>query len=122
MLLVLVACDAGTEAVTGTVSKLDRMALPPSAVVTVELQDTSLADAPATVLSTDVIELDGNQLPVPYSLEYNPDDIDERNPYLVRAKIEDGGQLLYTTDTAYPVITRGNPTEDVEIIVVRVGG
>ena len=34
----------------------------------------------------------------------------------------DDGQLLSITDTAYPVITHGNPTEDVEVIVVPVGG
>ena len=41
---------------------------------------------------------------------------------MVFARIEDDGQLLSITATAYPVITRGNPTEDVEVIVVPVGG
>ena len=84
-------------------------------------QDTSLADAPATTLSTDVVDLNGNQLPVQYELQYNEDDIDDRNTYTVFARIEAGGSLLYITDTAYPVITRGNPTEDVMVEVVPTG-
>ncbi len=122
LLVSVAACDGANEEVSGSVAKLDRMALSQSAVVTVELRDTSLADAPAETLSTDVIELGGNQLPVPYLLSYDPSDIDERHTYTVFSRIEDGGQLLYITDTAYPVITRGNPTEDVEVVVVRVGG
>ena len=120
--LLLTGCAVAGDAVTGTVNKLDRSALPESAVVTVELRDVSLADAPATTLSTDIIELGGDQLPVPYTLEYDQDEIDERNNYTVFARIDDGGDLLYITDTAYPVITRGNPTEDVEVFVVPVGG
>ena len=75
----------------------------------------------AEPFATDVIELDGAQLPVPYELEYDEDEIDDRKTYSVFAKIEAGGGLLYITDTAYPVITRGNPTEDVMVEVVPTG-
>jgi putative lipoprotein len=119
--IVLTACSGGDSTVTGEVWKKDQKALPPNAVVTVELQDTSLADAPATTLSTDVVDPNGNQLPVQYELQYNEDDIDDRNTYTVFAKIEAGGSLLYITDTAYPVITRGNPIEDVMVEVVPTG-
>jgi putative lipoprotein len=107
--------------VTGEVTKLDRMALPPNAVVNVELRDVSLADAPARTISTDIIEPDGDQLPVPYEQPYDEDEIDERNAYTVFVRIEADGQLLYITDTAYPVITGGNPTEDVVVTVAPVG-
>lgn len=37
----------------------------------------------------------------------------------MRVRIEDGaGNLLFINDTSVPVITRGNPTQDVEVIVV----
>ena len=45
----------------------------------------------------------------------------ETNTYTVFAKIEVDGTLIYITDTAYPVITRGAPTDDVEVLVVPVG-
>jgi putative lipoprotein len=120
-LLSATACSGSDAQVTGTVNKLDRSALAPNAVVTVELRDTSLADAPAVTLATDVIELGGDQLPVPYTLSYDEDEIDDRNTYTVFVKIEAEGQLLYITDTAYPVITRDAPTEDVEVFVVQAG-
>lgn len=107
----------GAAAVTGTVGKLDRSALPPTAVVTVRLQDTSRADAPAVNIAEQVIPLNGQQLPVPFTLSYDPAKIDQRFTYTVRATIEDGGRLLYTSTQAYPVITRGAPTNGVEIMV-----
>jgi putative lipoprotein len=121
LLLVVAACSSSSSEVTGTVTKLDRKALPENAVVSVELRDTSLQDVAAKTISTDVIELDGNQLPVPYVLEYDEDEINEGNTYTVFVRIEAEGTLLYITDTAYPVITRGAPTTDVEVIVVPVG-
>ena len=120
-ILALTACSGGTSIVTGEVTKRDRSALPPDAVVSVALRDVSLADAPAKTLSTDVIELDGSQLPVPYELPYDPDDIDERRTYTVFVRIETSGSLIYISDTAYPVITNGAPTEDVEVVVVPTG-
>ncbi|MEN8233706.1 MAG: YbaY family lipoprotein [Actinomycetota bacterium] len=117
----LSACSGGDAVVTGTVMKLDRSALPPDAVVTVELADVSKADAPADVLSTQVIELGDKQLPVPFELSYDEGDIDDRFTYVVSAKIEAGGSLLYRNDTSIPVITRDSPTENVEILVVPVG-
>lgn len=119
-LLVLSACSSSSSEVTGTVTKLDRKGLSPTTVVNVELRDTSLQDVAAATHSTDIIELEGDQLPVPYVLEYDEDEIEEGHTYTVFVRIEDGGALLYITDTAYPVITNG-VTEDVEVLVVPLG-
>ncbi len=120
-LLTLAACSGGGSEVTGEIAKGDRSALPEDAIITVELRDTSLADAPAKTISSETIVLEGGQLPVPYLLSYKEDEIDESHSYTVFSRIEAGGSLIYITDTAYPVITRGNPTEDVEVVVVPVG-
>ncbi len=106
-----------TAAVTGTVTYQQRSALPTSAVIEVVLQDVSRQDVPAVTLSTQRIEANGKQVPFPYELKYDPARIDERNTYSVRATIKDGDQLLFTSTTANPVITRGAPTSNVEIIV-----
>jgi putative lipoprotein len=39
----------------------------------------------------------------------------------VRARIIEGERLLFTTDTAYPVLTSGNGSE-VELLLIRVRG
>jgi putative lipoprotein len=111
------AADAAT--VSGTVTKLDRSALPEDAVLTVRIQDTSRADAPATTVGEQIIELDGGQLPVAYSVAYDSDEILDQNTYTMSARIENAaGELLYINDTSIPVITSDNPTVDVEIPVV----
>jgi putative lipoprotein len=110
-----------TPAITGTVTKLDRRALPAGAVVTVQLQDVSLADAPATVVGEHVITTGGEQVPIPFSIEYDADAIDERNSYSLRATITIDGDLRYTSTQSYPVITHGYPADDVEILVRMVG-
>jgi putative lipoprotein len=124
--IVLIAWALGAfrmqAAVTGTVTYRERIALPADAVVNVQLQDVSLADAPAMVVGVQVIETEGKQVPIPYKVEYDSDAIVENHSYAVRAEIRDGtGKLLFTTTSVHPVITRGNPTKDVEIVVQKVG-
>jgi putative lipoprotein len=111
------SAPAAESAVTGTVTYLVRSALPPTAVIEVVLQDVSKMDVPAVTISSQRIEANGQQVPFPYILKYDPAQIDEKNTYAVCATIKDGDQLLFTSTTAYPVITRGNPTSGVEIIV-----
>lgn len=109
--------------VTGTVTYLQRIALPADAEVTVSIEDVSLADAPAEVLGSQVIETKGSQVPIAFAVPYDPDKIEANHTYSLRGRIEDGnGRLLFTSDTSVPVITRENPTQDVEIIVVPAGG
>jgi uncharacterized lipoprotein YbaY/heat shock protein HslJ len=106
--------DKGT--VTGTVAYRQRIALPPGAVVHVELIDPSKADAKATVIAEQKIETQGKQVPIPFTLTYDPAQINERNLYQVQAKIMDGDTLRYRNTQAYPVITRGNPTKIVILV------
>jgi putative lipoprotein len=118
----LVACSQGTPPVTGTpapssgsgtvsgtVTYRQRIALPPSAVVTVQLVDVSLADAPSTVLGEQRIEANGKQVPFAYAIAYDPAKIVPNHEYAVQARIEDGGRLLFSSDQRHPVLTRGAP-------------
>ena len=121
--LLLGACGSQKEdaSVTGTVIYRERIALPDDAVVTVLLQDVSKQDVKAAVMGEQVIKTEGKQVPIDYAVPYDEDAIDERFTYSVSARIEDGaGKLLFISDTVIPVITRDNPTEDVEILVVSV--
>jgi putative lipoprotein len=109
------------SAVTGSVTYLQRIALPQDAVITVRIEDISRADAPAEVIGEQVIQANGDQVPFPFEVAYDPAQIQENHSYSLRVRIEDGtGSLLYINDTSLPVITRGNPTQDIEVIVVPV--
>jgi len=109
--------------VTGTVTYLQRIALPPEAVLTVRIEDVSKADAPAEAVGEQVIKTEGAQVPIAFAVSYEPGKIIENHRYSLRVRIEDGaGRLLFINDTNVPVITNGNPTEDIEVILVQAGG
>jgi uncharacterized lipoprotein YbaY len=107
--------------VSGTVTYVQRIALPDDAVVIVRISDASPQDPAAEVIGEQIIPTEGKQVPIPYEVPYDPDDI--VNPdYSVSARIEDStGKPLFISDTNIPVVTRDNPTENVEIVVVPVG-
>ncbi|HJS28728.1 MAG TPA: YbaY family lipoprotein, partial [Anaerolineales bacterium] len=118
---------SGTEvlvynaAVTGVVTYPSDTILPDDAIVTVQLQDVSLQDVPAEILGQDEIQAGGQQAPIPYVVLYDATRILPNHTYSMSARITDGaGNLLFISDTATLVLTRGNPTHDVEIVAVPV--
>lgn len=111
--------EAGMASVTGTVFYLERMALPPGAVLTVQLADVSVADAPADVIAKETRTLT-TQVPVPFALSYDPERIVPSHSYAVQARIEVDGKLRFISTTAYLVITNGKPVVvDVRVSPVR---
>ena len=119
-LAVVAPVAAQAPTVSGNVTYMLRIALPEDAVVNVQIQDISRPDAPAEVIGEQTIQTNGAQVPIPYAVEYDPAKIVESNTYAVRATIKQGDTLLWTSDTVIPVITKGAPTENVEIMVVQV--
>jgi len=118
----LVAGCAKTATVTGTITYSERIALPPQGVVViVKVEDVSRADAPAVTIGEQIIENPGHQVPIPFEIQYNPDDIDERYTYAMRVRIEVDGELWFINTTRYQVITRGYPTSNVEVVLEKVG-
>jgi putative lipoprotein len=112
--------ETRSASITGTVMYRERVMLPPDSVLTVRLQDVSRQDVPAHMLGEQIYTTEGRQVPLPFEVSYNPDNIDERFIYSISARIEDGGGILrFISDTTNPVITRGSPTEDVEVWVRR---
>jgi putative lipoprotein len=110
---------AKTGVVAGTVAYRERMALPPDAVVQVQLSDVSLQDVPAQVVAETTLSPAGRQVPLPFELRYDPAKIEPRRRYAVRATIRSEGRLLFTTDTQVPVFTEGHPGK-VDLMLVRV--
>ncbi len=120
---VTVEVPSGKEpnaSVRGTVTYRERIALTPGARLEVELRDTSLQDAAAPLIARQVIE-DPGQVPIAFEVEYNRDDIDERNTYSIQVSIiEEDGRLAFVNDTATDVITRGNPDRvDMRLVLVQ---
>ncbi len=108
------------QTVTGTATYRERMALPPGAVLEATLEDVSRADAKAETIAQTRVTSPGNP-PIAFTIEYDPAKILTDHRYVVRAKILVNEKLLFTTDTAAPVITGGRPTS-VKLMMRRVGG
>ncbi|MFC2046971.1 YbaY family lipoprotein [Chloroflexota bacterium] len=118
----LIAGCAKTATVTGTVTYGEQITLPSEGVVvTVKVEDVSRADAPAVTIGEQIIENPGHQVPIPFEIEYNPDDIDERYTYAMRVRIEVDSELWFTNTTRYQVITHDYPTSNIEVMLEKVG-
>lgn len=102
-----VMADSGTLSITAGYRQ--RIALPPGAVLEVELLDVSRADAPSIRLSSQSFRMD--HVPLSVTLHYDPAMIDDRMSYAVAARILTEGRVLFRTTANSPVITRGWPAE-----------
>lgn len=127
--LLLVGCQSPSQAldesqlssVTGTISYRERIALPADAVVTVTLQDVSLADAPAEVIAKHRFVSNGEQVPFEFNLAYDKNKIESRHRYSVSARIEVNGQLRFISDSVNSVITDSEQTHHVNVRLIGVG-
>jgi len=106
--------------VTGTVTYRERIALPPTAVIKVQLVDVSRADAPAVVIGEQITQAAGKQVPFSFEIPFDPARIEASHTYAVQARIEQDGKLRFISDRHYAVITRGAPTH-VDIVLRSVG-
>ncbi len=111
----------GTEQalLSGKVEYSGAQAIAPGAVARIILQDVSLADASAPVITE--LRIDSpTSFPIAFELAYRPAQIKQAHRYSVMVRIETEGRLDYINDTTIPVITQQHPTEGVRVPVIRV--
>lgn len=107
---------AETKFLDVTVTYRERIALPPDAVVEVELLDTSRADAPSIRMSSQRFRM--TAVPQSFQIGYDAALIDDRFTYSVAAKILSGDATLFRSTTATPALTRDAP-DAVELILEK---
>ncbi len=116
--LVMTACasapspemSTGMTVVNVSATYRERIMLPPGHVLTVRIEDVSLADAPAQVLAEASEPLEGRAPPYAVTLGVPTSQIDPRHSYAARAEIRDpSGRLVFVTDTRHAVLTNGAP-------------
>lgn len=105
-LCLLSAGQAAAGTVTGSLYYLERIALPPDAVLEVVVADVSLADAPAKTLGRTTMAPAG-QAPIAFQVHYDDSAVQSSHRYAVRATIRVAGGLLYATTQNHPVLTGG---------------
>jgi len=111
---------AGTiSTVSGTVTYLQRVAMPPTAEIIVQLQDVSLPDAGAKIVAEETITFGQRQVPIPFVLKFDSAKIDPKHSYAVTARIFTESQLRFMNAKSYRVLTQGHPTK-VDLVLVQV--
>jgi putative lipoprotein len=109
-----------SAAVTGTLTYRDRVALPTNAMATVQIARV-YTDRSPEIIAEQTFTTNGAQPPFTYSIAYDPARIDQNASYTVQSTIKVGDQVRYSTNTIVPVITRGNPTQNVAMTLVATG-
>ena len=113
----LAACSSAPtpkSSLDGEVFYLQRSALPPTATLSVTLQDVSLADAPAVVIARENGPIKG-QVPLPFHLEYDPGQIEPGHRYAISARIEADGKLLFNNPEQVSVRLDGTDPKPLRI-------
>ena len=96
--------------VTGTVD-YNQQVLPQDAELVLQLRDVSYQDASSELIVAQRL-LNPGPAPIKFKINYDKDVIKDGNTYGISAAIYDSkGQLLFINDTAYDVITDGNPNK-----------
>ena len=114
---------ARNSTVTGTLTYLVRMALPPQAVVQVQLLDLTggeTAAAPGALVTEEKFPLGPHQPPVTFTLKVDSAKIDPKHTYGVSARILLLGQPRFVTKEPYKVLTQGNPAR-VDLVLLPAG-
>lgn len=101
----------------GEVFYLQRIALPPTATLSVSLQDVSLADAPAVTLAEQKGPVNGKQVPMPFHLSYDPAQVKPGHSYSVSARIELDGKLMFITTERHSVQLNGQDPQPLRLRV-----
>ncbi|MDX8448368.1 YbaY family lipoprotein [Mesorhizobium captivum] len=94
--------SAAEKTIAGEATYRERIALPPNAVLSVELADVSLADAPATIIGQRKI-VPAGQVPIKFEISFDPQVIKPGRTYALQARITVDGRLLFITDTRQQV-------------------
>lgn len=91
---------AAEQAVRGEVIYRERIALPPNAVLSVQLADVSLADAPARIIGEQKIKPAG-QVPISFEIKFDPSVIQPRMTYALQARITVDDKLMFISDVRH---------------------
>lgn len=101
--------------VTGSVVYRERIALSPEAVLQVEVVEAGAEAGTESIVAQQTYAAPG-QVPLRFSVTVPGERFRPEGTYLLRARITDGSRT-FTAAQATPVLTHGNPSKDVQVLV-----
>lgn len=102
--------------VSGTITYNVRSALPANAVVTMQIARTAASGANEIIYEQRFIT-SGAQVPFRFTVPYDPARIDQNATYNLQGNISVNSQVYFTTNRAIPVLTRGNPSANLNVVM-----
>jgi len=109
------ASVADSATLSGSVVLRESAVLPADTLLTVTLEDVSLADAPAVIVGQTQFEVRDQLTPIPFTLVYPVPAVRPGSVYAARARLTLGERLLYTT-TQRNAVDPLNPSP-IELVV-----
>ena len=109
-----------TAKIKGTLSYVGEHILAPESTITIELLDTTDGEGKETVVTKKAFHMPGKS-PVPYSLDYDMNQIDQQRSYGLRAEVKEQKRLMFISDQIYPVL-EGGEQQPVDILLKYVPG
>lgn len=101
-----------TGAITGVVTTDVPAPLDPAASLYVDFRQAGTTGDPIVTISK---MLEGAQFPIPFEVPLAAATLDPNVDYVIGARIVLGDQVLYASAVGVPVVTKGNPTNDVTV-------
>jgi hypothetical protein len=88
-------------------------------IVEVAITDVSCPDGSVPVLGRTEIVTRGQQVPLPFRVEYDEAAVEADHRYQAQVRVRVGGRLRWTNDTAVQVLA-GGPSVGIVVVVVPV--
>jgi putative lipoprotein len=110
--------EEGPARVFGTVTYLQRVSLPPDAVVHVSLFDGARDSQSRNLVNEQTVAAEG-ELPYHFAVWYKPDTLDPHHTYTLEARIDAGGHTWFKNTNEVRVITHGAPSQ-IELVLQMV--
>ncbi|TSE05076.1 META domain-containing protein [Mesorhizobium intechi] len=111
---------AAEKVVRGEVTYRERIALPPSAVLSVQLADVSLADAPARIIGEQTVKPAG-QVPISFEIKFDPSVIRSQMTYALQARITVDGKLMFISDVRHRLDPQTDAPQTIMLKIVASG-
>jgi putative lipoprotein len=111
------APSAQLVVVSGTVTYLERMALPPDAVLVVRVDDASASDEPAPIAEVAITVT--NQVPIAYAVAIDRNSLQAGGSYVLSAEITVAGTVWFALTDEHTVYTEP-ASQTVDVVVSRV--
>lgn len=98
----------------------ERILLPPGALVTVTLSDSSLQDTAALTVASQSLRTGTSYGGFAFKLCYDPTVVEDNHDYSITARIEYAGHLSHINPDAFIVDLKNPPSTPLDVTVLKI--